>query len=559
MRTLILAGAALVAAQTMAAEDALPFMIQRYRAPQNYAPGVWEATVEELAKHPGCADEVWFSTGVGFPPVAWHVAQAERLKRHSQDLRRLGIRPSLEFQAIFGHGDSVVRGRKADISGKTWTGWTLESGTETKACNCPRNPDFRTYVSKIAAIYGACGFDSVWLDDDFRIGWHQPVPAEKTMSGCFCARCVADFAQRENRGFTRATLVAALKADAKLLDRWEAYTYDSLAEVAELIARTVHAHSPRTRFGFQHGYFDRPYQLKIYDALVRHSDGFGVGSRPGGGAYFDHNPFDILGKIQDGGLQMSVLGLPNEKVTLVCPEIENCPRNFYTKTARGVIFEALMNLAQGMNALSFFLVDPTDESQRWYGDTYYAPLAEAAPKLRAYCDLNRGTLPGGIRLKAGVPPALAAVGIPMTTAPAYACVEGLDALGLSPEDLNMGWGKSSAAIRKIADAADRVSGGKMPVRFLGPVKAMVTPRVTAAGELRSVALVNASIDVQPPVKLALRGLPAGTKTLCWTPLTGSLGADPAKLPVCTEGEETYVTLPAVDAWACGYLAPVDVK
>ena len=27
-----------------------PFAIQRYRAPQNYAPGVWEATVKGLAE-----------------------------------------------------------------------------------------------------------------------------------------------------------------------------------------------------------------------------------------------------------------------------------------------------------------------------------------------------------------------------------------------------------------------------------------------------------------------------------------------------------------------------
>lgn len=531
-----------------------PFVVQRYRAPQNYLPGVWEATVRELEKYPGCANDVWFSTGVGFPPLAWHEEHAARLRRHSNDLRRLGISPSLEFQALIGHGDAVIRSRKADISGKTWRGWTIESGTETKGCNCPRDPDFRAYAKRLGEIYGACGFAWIWIDDDFRIAWHMPEPVEESLPGCFCERCVRDFCAREGRSFSRVELVAALKDDTALLDRWESFAYDSLAEVADVVFGAIEKVSPQTRFGYQHGYFPKPYQHKVYDALFRHSGGKALGSRPGGGAYTDHNPFDIIEKVEFHGMQLGVVGMPSAKIDMVCPEIENCPRNFNTKTARGLVFESLMNLAYGMNALSYFIVDPADEPQSWYGDTYYAPLAAAAPRLKAYRDLNEGTRPGGIKLADVASPVLCAIGVPMTTAPAYACVDGLGALGLPSGSFNAASGMSSGAIRKVQDAADAVSGGRMPVRFLDPVQAMVVPRVTVAGELRSVALVNASIDVQKPSRLALRGLPEGVRHATWMPLSGSLGLDPATLAVRDEGGEKIVDLPRVDAWACGYLS-----
>ncbi len=584
----------------------LPFMIQRYRDGQNFEPGVWEATVAELAKHPGAADEVWFSTGVGIPPLKWHEEQAARMIAAAADLRQLGIAPSLEYQATIGHGDPVARTRKADVSAKTWRGWTLENGAETKSCSCPRQPAFRDYVRKMSEIYARVKPVWLWLDDDFRPGWHTTWPVQESGPGCFCETCLADFAAFDGNPRTRAELVAALKNDSVLADRWGAFTYGSLAEVAKIIAETVHAISPETRFGFQHGGGIRDYQRKIFDALYEAGGRKPVGSRPGGGAYTDHAPFGLVDKMLEMGLQMSRLQMPDDRIELVCPEIENCPRNFGTKTARGIVAESLMALSHGMNSLSYFIVDPTDEPQSWYGETYYAPLAAAAPKLRRYAELSRGTRPAGLRLLGKVPPQLCALGLPMTAAPTWGDLTLIDAnsaractdqelenalLGGVVTDVSAArilkerellasdevgcverknariqvlaegafgadWGLSSKRRRELAEAADMVSLGRLAAFAESPCQAVVTPRTTIDGALRTVAVVNASIDVAKPIVLHLRGLPEILTEATWTPLSGLLGLAERKLPIDRSGEdgEPRVTLPEMDAWAAGYLS-----
>lgn len=570
-----------------AAGAAEPFAIQRYRAPQNYVPGVWEETVRGLAENPGAADDVWFSTGVGIPPLAWHEAQAKRMIAAGKDLEKLGITPSLEYQSTFGHGDSVVKSRKADISGKTWTGWTLESGTETKSCSCPRQPAFREYIRRMSEIYGRTQVKWLWLDDDFRIGWHMTEKPEPTANGCFCATCLADYSKRTGRTWTRTTLSAALKEDAAVKADWETFAYESIAEVAAIIAKTVHAISPETRFGFQHGYFPQPLQLKVYDALYENGGRRPLGSRPGGGAYTDFHPFDIADKIFWEGRQMDVLGIPNEKIALVCPEVENCPRCAGTKTARGALAESMLALAIGMNSLSYFLVDPENEPQAWYADTYYRPLAAAMPKLKEFVRLSEGTLPGGLKLPQyeGVGPLIWARGLPVIASPANACgyvlgkgsrlvlasTSALLASAAADAQLgrcespsgrlsildagayNANWGFPFSKLQKLLSEADWVSRGKLPVLLESPVMEILVPRVTADGTLRTLAVVNASIDVAPPAKLRLRGVPAGVKTVRWVPVSGRIAQEPCELSLACEGADALVTLPEIDAWAAGYL------
>lgn len=592
------------------AEDAgaaTPFMIQRYRAEQNTEPGVWEATVAELKKHPGCANDVWFSTGVGFPPLSWHEEQAGRLVKAAEDLRALGISPSLEFQATIGHGDPVARTRKADLSGKTWTGWTLDNGAETKSCACPRDPAFLEYVRKMSEIYARLKPAWLWLDDDFRIHWHTTDPPQPSGPGCHCRRCLDAFAEFDGTRRSRAELVAAMKEDAVLAERWAAFQYRALADVAAIVAETTHRLSPETRFGFQHGAGVRDYQTKIFNALWEKGGRRPVGSRPGGGAYADHHPFDLVDKIFEMGRQMDVLQMPDDRIAFACPEIENCPRNFNTKTARGVVAESLMALGEGMNCLSYFLVDPVDEAQSWYGDTYYKPLAAAAPRLKRFAELCAGTRPGGLKLPRKPSSAvLGAIGIPMTTAPAWECaalIEAQTAREMPAQDLenllmggvvtdeaaarvlkgrgllatdevgfherrnariqilpegafNAAWGLPSSRILDLAQAADLAAIGRMPVLPEQASQLVVQPRVTASGELKAVAVVNAMIDVSPPVRLHLRGIPAACATATWTPLSGSFGLDEVALPVDRSADdgEPRVTLPKLDAWACGYLS-----
>ena len=129
-------GSLAVAVEAMAA----PVLQLRLRAPDIVSDEAWNATREMIAANSGCCDEVWFSTGIGVPSLAVHAERAARMVRAAAELRRLGVVPSLQFQATIGHGDAISL--TEDCSAKTWTGWTGSTGVEAKACNCPRQKGF---------------------------------------------------------------------------------------------------------------------------------------------------------------------------------------------------------------------------------------------------------------------------------------------------------------------------------------------------------------------------------------------------------------------------------
>jgi len=108
---------------------------------------------------------------------------------------------------------------------------------------------------------------------------------------------------------------------------------------------------------------------------------------------------------------------------------------------------------------------------------------------------------------------------------------------------------SEARRRQLLLAADWVSQNRLPVFVETPMQAVAVPRVTQAGDLRSVTLLNASIDVQPPVTLRLRGCPEGLARMSWlTPKE-----KPVTIAVRWEDRDALVTLPAVGPWQIGWL------
>ncbi len=375
-----------------------PHIVQRFRGPQTASSGIWEATWEALEPHKECADEVWFSTGIGYPSLAWHREHSSRLARAAEKCRSAGVLPGLEIQAVIGHGDSLVVFQD-DCSGKNWGGWVGRDGTEALYCNCPRQPGLHDYMVELCRIYASWKPSSIWLDDDFSTRGRSSDPGnyhEPFGHGCFCSRCLKGFCEREGLGLlSREEFVKALDEDIELTDRWIDYTYDGLCDLAYEMAKAVHEVSPETRMGYQHGHQTcTTRQLRIYEALYK-ATGLPVGSRPGGGTYTDYWPLGILEKIYCEGAQMRAIGMP-PWISPVYPEIENAPRNFSCKTVRGMETEALLALGAGMDGLSFFAVDATLERPEWYRENIFAPLAKSAPFFHEYIRLSKGTKPAGL-------------------------------------------------------------------------------------------------------------------------------------------------------------------
>ena len=105
-RLLKMGGSAIVLAIALSAlndeckaESALPLMMVRLRAPHTESDGQWAKTFNALHENRGACDEVWFSTGIGFPKIEWHEEHAARLVKYAEELRAIGIVPRNRHRA----------------------------------------------------------------------------------------------------------------------------------------------------------------------------------------------------------------------------------------------------------------------------------------------------------------------------------------------------------------------------------------------------------------------------------------------------------------------------
>lgn len=506
----------------------------RLRAPHTASDAQWAATLRALAANRGACDEVWFSTGISFPPMEWHREHVARLARYAEDLRRAGIAPSLQFQATLGHGDSFG-GTPEEMAGRTWRGFTGPTGIECKACNCPRDPAFLAYVREVARLYAAAIRPVwLWIDDDLRVNNHRPAVAREI--GCWCEACRAAFRQQADNS----------------KDAWERFSFDSIAEVARAIAEETHAVSPETRFGYQHGPWPNDSQLAIFRALREAGGGRAVGSRPGGGSYYDLDPNGPVRKALVSARQRRDLGDPDWIDTWL-PEIETYPRAFASRTARGILLEAIASLAYGMNGLSALVMDTRAETDDWYSENILAPLAAGRELLELYREANLGTVPAGL----DVPPELPLDGVYKYALAGVSVIPGpgraFGAMAQKDAALNV-CTCSSSDLARIRAEADALSGNRLPVVVEDPSVGLVVPRVAPDGALRTVMLLNARIESQKPVTLRLRSPEkrpsAGAATFAvWR----AFGEPPATLPLRVDGADALVSIPALAAWNAGWL------
>ena len=87
-----------------------PLLQLRLRAPDTLSATNWAATRQMLFENPGCCDEVWFSTGIGVPPVSEHVRRAEIIRAAAADLRARGAKIEEVLPSL---GAATLRGTAA--------------------------------------------------------------------------------------------------------------------------------------------------------------------------------------------------------------------------------------------------------------------------------------------------------------------------------------------------------------------------------------------------------------------------------------------------------------
>ena len=449
-KSAVKAAACLLSMSCAAAVHDIPFSAIRLRKPQTDNAEIWKRTFAQFVKYRDAVDDVWFSTGICFPPMAEHRAAAKRLAAAAEDLRGAGILPSLQIQATIGHGDSLVH--YADNRGLAWQTYVASDGTAAEAMNCPRAPEFIAYMKEMTALYAAAVKPySVWIDDDIRIINHHGGNGGSSGWGCHCARCTGLFSAKEGRtgaaAWTRETLVEAMKNDKKLEARWRAFAFDGEALLVRAIADAVRAASPGTRMCVQQPGACFAEHRALYEAC-RAATGLPVAMRPGAGSYYDHDARAQIRKAYILALQMDTVGVRTMPwIDRICNEIETCPRSFACRSGRGVLLEAIEALSQGMNSISALAIDAGFETPEWYGEEILAPLARNAAMLKRYVAASEGAERAGY----GV-----------CGRPGEALLTG--SLPLKP----LAAGERSALARFVTkkDAKDAIEGGKETVAAL---------------------------------------------------------------------------------------------
>ena len=523
------------------AEPSRPVVQMRLRSNHTDSAEQWAKTFAAIRGNPGCCDEVWFSTGTGAPDLEWHRRHAEILAKAAEDLKSVGIVPSLQFQATLGHGDTLYGDPKMFVA-KTWTGWTGSKGVEAKCCNCPRQPAFLDYLRAVSRLYAAFKPAGVWIDDDLRYTNHRPA-TDGSHIGCWCGKCLQDFNAETGGAWTRETLARAVESDKALAARWRAFSISSLCDVARVIGEEFHRLSPGTMLALQQGnWADSVDPVK---AILRtlHEVGGPVGYRPGGGAYYEQNPVEQVRKSLESARFRKLAGDP-DYVRVWTPEVESWPRAYASRSTQCTLTEGFTALMYGMTSVSLFVMDPRYEDDAFYSRFLLAPLAAASATLSGYAAANAGTHPVGC----DAPDikklcTFARTGVPVAPGVGEVKTE-LTAEELGVDLFRMG----SADIQRLRDGIDRRAGG-LPAILRSPFTGYMLPRVGADGALRTVALVNGTVTRQGPVTVDLRGLPADGIKVVWREMSGPV----LTLPTERHGDETRVTVPSVAAWNGGYL------
>ncbi|MBQ0006202.1 MAG: hypothetical protein KBS57_02215, partial [Alistipes sp.] len=212
---------------------------------------------------------------------------------------------------------------------------------------------------------------------------------------------------------------------------------------------------------------------------------------------------------------------------------------------QGVLVEGFTSLAYGMNAVSMFVLAAEKERPEVYSQTMLRPLAVGAPMLEAYAKAIEGTIPVGFTSDKGNE---ALYDFGCTAIPVLpGC--GKDLGQLTDEDL-----ASPKFTTEVSDCVQELrekinARSASPVVCCSPFIGLLVPRIDSDGVLTTVALQNVRIDAQGPVRLRLQDIPEGTKSVQWF----EMKKEPVKLPVVTEGGNSYVTIPEIAAWNCGFL------
>lgn len=353
-----------------------------------------DSYVSAAAKYKGGCDNVWLATKYGYPPKTAHASLAAYHEKVAKRFRDVGISVSLQLSNTFGHGEYMS---SRDCSGLVFDGTPARrmvghDGRVANYCFCWRGRFFRDYINETLALYlEKVKPDAVWVDDDLRVSNHAPVAF-----GCFCEDCIKAFNDEHGTSFTRESLVKEiLHGELAIREKYIAFLRRSIYDFVYELSSTVHRICPDAKMGYQYycngAYSGYGYGF-IFDAM-RDATGHAPMSRPGGGAYDDHNPNEFLYKALETSWQNAMLP---DYVTVKCPEIESLPFVIFGKSSAGTAFETSCYFANGNTDMSYSMAMRLKEPISFYEETFRL-FAENRPYWERLAACNEASYGAGMR------------------------------------------------------------------------------------------------------------------------------------------------------------------
>ena len=315
-------------------------------------------------KYPGCFNTVWLNSAYGYPSMSTHKKTAKELAQMAKKFRNAGISVALQLSNTIGHGEYMSTRDCSGLVGENSPARKLvgHNGATSNYAFCWNDRFFRDYISEQVEVYvKEIQPDEIWIDDDLRATNHAPVDF-----GCFCDECLSDFNRKFGYTFQREELVEEfLHGSLEVREKYISYIREGLESFTEEICRAAVKYSPDIVISLQNC-ANGPYTgygYKHFFAPMYHVTGHRPNYRPGGGAYSDHNPNEIVKKCFF--LEHQWTRLP-EYVDGIYPEIENTPDTAMGKTMYGTAFEATLYLAAGATDISFAMLGGMPESLEYY-------------------------------------------------------------------------------------------------------------------------------------------------------------------------------------------------
>lgn len=350
-----------------------------------------DGLIDIATKHKGSCDEIWLASYFGFPPIKKHKEAAEKLAVVADKLRKAGLRVSLQITNTLGHGEYA---KVSDCSGLVYEGSPAEKitnhdGVVLNYNFCYRGKNVIEYNKQMVSEYvKAVKPHTIWFDDDLRLNTHNSFH-------CFCDNCITQFNSIYGANFDRKNLVRETNyGDIEWRRKFIEYLRKGMYEFTYQLSKTAVETYPDINIGYQHGPYGcyTGYGLGHVFEAMKKASGKNPKSRPGGGAYSDYNPREIVYKAALISGQVSILP---DYVEEIRPEIENLPDVPYEKSIAGTCAETSIYFACGANAMSYALMMRNYEPMSWHGEMF-----NAFSKHRKYWEqlvgLNKDTKQAGI-------------------------------------------------------------------------------------------------------------------------------------------------------------------